>query len=228
VAKFSHESMLKQEEALAELDSSIDDWVSKLDMAENRRTRVRQKLLEHVAAAALLPPADASMHTITTPPRSPTKHSFTPVLPSSGSPAPSPQRVVAQVPSTILEQPEVVAADRVTSPMSIRRSDAESIRVYVGNDIYLYSLLADVENEITKMGTGNPDAASKEAIESKRKELHRKLSHEILNGITETKLAMPKLDLASSMPLSPPAPTPPMKDEPQEEMLLLSNSVFKP
>ena len=55
VAKFSHDSMLKQEEALAELDTSIDDWVTKLEQAENRRTRVRQKLLEHVAAAATLP-----------------------------------------------------------------------------------------------------------------------------------------------------------------------------
>jgi hypothetical protein len=125
--------MLKQEEALAELDASIDDWVSKLEMAENRRTRVRQKLLEHVAAAAILPATDApspamhqsppqaihGMHTISTPPRSPSKQTFAPIHTSSGSP--SPQRVVAQVPSTILEQPVVEevaanrAAERVTS-----------------------------------------------------------------------------------------------------------------
>ncbi|EFX01029.1 hypothetical protein CMQ_5971 [Grosmannia clavigera kw1407] len=55
VARFSHDAMLRQEEALAELDASIDDWVTKLEQAENRRTRVRQKLLEHVAAAATLP-----------------------------------------------------------------------------------------------------------------------------------------------------------------------------
>ncbi|CAL3967741.1 unnamed protein product [Diplocarpon coronariae] len=53
-ARFSHESMLRQEEALSELDASIDDWVCKLEQAENRRTRVRQKLLEHVAAALLV------------------------------------------------------------------------------------------------------------------------------------------------------------------------------
>jgi len=46
--------MLKQEEALAELDYSIDEWVAKLEQADNRRTRVRQKLLEHVAAALTL------------------------------------------------------------------------------------------------------------------------------------------------------------------------------
>ncbi|EEY14430.1 conserved hypothetical protein [Verticillium alfalfae VaMs.102] len=55
VARFSTDSMLKQEEALGELDASIDDWVNKLEHAENRRARVRQKLLEHVAAAAILP-----------------------------------------------------------------------------------------------------------------------------------------------------------------------------
>ena len=48
--------MLKQEEALSELDASIEDWVAKLEQAENRRSRVRQKLLEHIAAATLLPP----------------------------------------------------------------------------------------------------------------------------------------------------------------------------
>ncbi|KAI9167594.1 hypothetical protein HJFPF1_03725 [Paramyrothecium foliicola] len=250
VAKFSHESMLKQEEALAELDASIDDWVSKLEMAENRRTRVRQKLLEHVAAAAILPSSDSpssspsqspqpvghGVHTISTPPRSPTKQTFTHTHTSSGSP--SPQRVVAQVPSTILEQPIVEEATANSAPArgpslasAARRSDAESIRVYVGNDIYLYSLLADVENEISKMNTSNPDPTSKEAIESKRRELHRKMSHEILNGLTESpaKLPLPKLDLNSSAtPLSPPAPTPPMKDEQAQDGLLLSNSVFKP
>ena len=54
MAKFSRDSILKQEEALAELDVSIDDWVSKLEMAEERRTQIRQRLLEHVAAAMTL------------------------------------------------------------------------------------------------------------------------------------------------------------------------------
>jgi len=75
VAKFSHESILKQEEALIELDLSIDDWATKLDQAENRRIRVRQKLLEHVAAAITLSTAPST--TVTngedTPPRSPDK-----------------------------------------------------------------------------------------------------------------------------------------------------------
>ena len=72
---FSKERLLKQEEALIELDKSIDAWVFKLEVAENRRLRVRQKLLEHVAAALTL---DMTAHsptntTCSTPPVSPTK-----------------------------------------------------------------------------------------------------------------------------------------------------------
>ena len=55
LSKFSTESIIKQEEALAELDLSIDEWVTKLEQAENRRARVSQKLLEHIAAALAVP-----------------------------------------------------------------------------------------------------------------------------------------------------------------------------
>ncbi|KAH6641619.1 Up-regulated during septation-domain-containing protein [Chaetomium tenue] len=117
-AKFSHESILKQEEALAELDTSIDEWTTKLEHVENRRIRVRQKLLEHVAAAVTLGAPTGSVvgvseslqfalgvvrpqnAELSTPPRSPVKTSFVHAVPSSSS---SPHR--AQVPSTILEQP---------------------------------------------------------------------------------------------------------------------------
>ena len=54
MANFSRESILKQEEALAELDISIDEWLAKLETAEERRTTIRQKLLQHVAAALTL------------------------------------------------------------------------------------------------------------------------------------------------------------------------------
>ncbi|KAI9832433.1 MAG: hypothetical protein M1838_005643 [Thelocarpon superellum] len=64
VEKFSRESMLKQEEALGELDNSIDDWVGKLDQAESRRNRIQQKLMEHVAAALTLPPPSSGMETM--------------------------------------------------------------------------------------------------------------------------------------------------------------------
>lgn len=72
---FSRESLLKQEEALAELDISIDEFILKLEQAENRRLRLRQKLLEHVAAALLLNPPASNRGDMTesTPPRSPVK-----------------------------------------------------------------------------------------------------------------------------------------------------------
>lgn len=56
MTNFSRESILKQEETLADIDNSIDDWIRKSEQAENRRSRVRQKLLEHVAAALTLRP----------------------------------------------------------------------------------------------------------------------------------------------------------------------------
>lgn len=73
---FSRESILKQEEALAELDCSIDAWVSKLERAEDRRNRIQEKLLQHFAAASKLPmtslaqPAQTTAITLT-PPTSP-------------------------------------------------------------------------------------------------------------------------------------------------------------
>ena len=69
---FSRESLLKQEEALAELDSSVDEFIAKLEQAENRRLRLRQKLLEHVAAALVLTPNSRNAAEAT-PPRSPVK-----------------------------------------------------------------------------------------------------------------------------------------------------------
>ena len=42
---FSKERLLKQEQAVVELDKALDDWAVKLELAENRRLRVRQKLL---------------------------------------------------------------------------------------------------------------------------------------------------------------------------------------
>lgn len=78
---FSRESLLKQEEALAELDISIDEFILKLEQAENRRLRLRQKLLEHVAAAIVLNPTARGYTAATTPPRSPVKTDSTPPRP---------------------------------------------------------------------------------------------------------------------------------------------------
>ena len=246
VAKFSHESMLKQEEALTELDASIDDWVIKLEQADNRRTRVRQKLLEHVAAAACLSVSSAAtvaseslqqavaglsgVGNISTPPRSPLRQSFSSAHTASNSS--SPQRVVAQVPSTIFENPAVEEAaglhgDERLSTASLRRSDVESIRIYAGDDVY--TLLADVENEITKMSANATERISGEATvpNPKQIQLHRQKSHEMLSGLIDG--STPKKETSSPRPLSPPAPTPPLKDAPAEEgLILLTSAVFRP
>jgi hypothetical protein len=236
VAKFSHDSMLKQEEALAELDASIDDWVNKLEQAENRRTRVRQKLLEHVAAAATLPttattaaseslqqamgirpPPPIGVGNISTPPRSPTKIAFAPHTVSN---SPSPQRVVAQVPSTILEMPLVEEAALAEDTLSSLRH-VESIRVYADSDVY--ALLADVESQFSKMSS-QAEVASSPMSDSERRQLHRARSHELLNGMMAIK------GLNSPMPPSPPAPSPPMKDSPatDSEAIFLTSAVFRP
>ncbi|KAB8294820.1 hypothetical protein EYC80_006781 [Monilinia laxa] len=139
-ARFSHDSILKQEEALAELDSSIDDWVSKLDQAENRRTRVRQKLLEHVAAAVFMPVTtpkerndSAISMAVITPPRSPIKETI-PI-----------QEALLEV-EIIPKLSEMELKQKRES----RRRAVESIRIYADSDVF--ALLADVEDEINRMG----------------------------------------------------------------------------
>ncbi|KAL7915283.1 Up-regulated during septation domain-containing protein [Trichoderma velutinum] len=179
-ARLSAESMLRQEEALAELDASIDGWVIKLERTENRRTRVRQKLLEHIAAAAILsvrketpPPQQQQpsspvqqpspvqirvVQDIATPPRSPTQTTFN-NRPESASPPPL--RVVAQVPSMILELPaeDVVPENKVdlSRKSTMKSSDGESIRIYAGDE--LFALLTDVEDEIIRMNNAIPESS---------------------------------------------------------------------
>ncbi len=253
--------MLKQEEALAELDASIDDWVTKLEQAENRRTRVRQKLLEHVAAAAILPVPDGisfvppsyqgsggapcpGVNDMSTPPRSPAKQTFT-----SPRASPSPQRVVAQVPSTILEHPiieEEAAAgkdlNRAVSTTTLKRSDVESIRVYAGDD--LYALLADVEDEITRLSRTpdelrpSPQPAAAPWLDREQQRSQEKLRGEKSGpspSASASTAAAPSTatatatDAGSAQAQSPRAPTPPMKDSPKAASgLLLTSAVFKP
>lgn len=54
IMRCPRDSILRQEEALAELDVAIDVWVSKVEAAEERRTRIRQILLGHTTAAVTL------------------------------------------------------------------------------------------------------------------------------------------------------------------------------
>ncbi|MCJ1288590.1 hypothetical protein MMC34_000118 [Xylographa carneopallida] len=76
-ATFAMENIVKQEDALIELDVSIDEWAIKLEHAKDRRYQIRQKLLEHIAAIAMLRVPDNSRTNgsagAQTPPRSPEK-----------------------------------------------------------------------------------------------------------------------------------------------------------
>ncbi|KAF7870584.1 hypothetical protein EAF04_004328 [Stromatinia cepivora] len=154
-AKFSHDSILKQEEALAELDSSIDDWVSKLDQAENRRTRVRQKLLEHVAAAVFMPVTDSntvdrdsmSMNTIT-PPRSPPRSPIKGIIPVLETHPEVDVEVEVEVERRLSEA-------EIKQKKEYRRKAVESIRIYADSDVF--ALLADVEDEINRMSDPSSD-----------------------------------------------------------------------
>ncbi|OTB16492.1 hypothetical protein K445DRAFT_292380 [Daldinia sp. EC12] len=242
VAKFSYESMLKQEETLAELDASIDDWVTKLEQAENRRTRVRQKLLEHVAAASTLSMVKDIGGTsdilqqimgvrlpngtsdISTPPRSPTKITSST---QSQSPSPSPQRVVARVPSMIPELPSEETEDDAAegnrkSSVESTLQRMESIRIYADSDVY--ALLADVENEFTKLNDGvtGPEVTGSPKSEEQRRILHRAHSHDILSNHNPYSKCLNK-----TPPISPPAPAPPLKNSPRAEVFL-SAAVFQP
>ena len=238
--------MLKQEETVAELDTSIDEWVNKLERAENRRTRVRQKLLEHVAAAATLGAVTGDVFGVSenlqlaigvrplnaanlcTPPRSPVKTSFTPTHPSS---SPSPHR--AHVPSTILEQPlfeEAALMEAKEGGIEAPLRRAETIRVYADNAVF--DLLADVENTITRMGNGDMSAkdSTEPAPDAERKRLPcRARSHEALRGSPARKpLPISKLaEKPSSSSLSSIVSTPPAS-EPATGEIFLTSAVFKP
>lgn len=215
--------------------------MSKLEHAENRRTRVRQKLLEHVAAAVTtapappcqetraleptvraFPPANALAVTATdlsTPPRSPNKETF---LKIEASPSPSPQRVVARVPSVIPEEADSIASCRfsVATMAQSTLERMESIRIYADSDVY--ELLADVESEFTKLNGRQaitPDPVQSPRFEAKRIELHRARSHELLNGPTKL----------SSKPASP--TTKPLYNDnnaADDTGFILTSAVFKP
>lgn len=258
MAKFSTDAMLRQEESLAELDASIDDWMNKLEQAEQRRSLVRQKLLEHVAAAVTLPmsPGTAAaaseslqqamglrtpavtmngLGNISTPPRSPTKTSSCSSSRNNSS-SPSPQRVAANahVPSTIIEQPHVEEAE------SMRRlTDSESIRVYADSDVY--ALLADVEDEISKMGvasqqdsreTKDPREARVE-VTATANDARKQVCRARSDGMLRDSVNIQQEEISF---LSPPTPStsvghssPPRdRDTSDIEPIFLTSAVFKP
>ncbi|KAK5987199.1 hypothetical protein PT974_11320 [Cladobotryum mycophilum] len=228
---FTRESIIKQEAALADLDASIDNWFGKLEKAENRRTRVRQKLLEHIAAAAILPMAGVScnpsqswppnMQGITTPPRSPTTTSFFDCADKTST---SPPRMTAQVPSTIPELPldEKMEENQAAVPSrqtTIKGPNTESIQIYPGED--LLALLTDVEDEIHRIN-GRTHRANQ--MNQQKPQISIRLQQINAQGYKNHL----ESTFTTPAPLSPPAPTPPLKDPPKTEELLLTSAVYKP
>lgn len=166
-------------------------------------------------------PESAHAANISTPPRSPTKQSFSAHTQSS---SPSPQRVVAQVPSTILEQPLFEEAANVGLGLSAQKGGdataplrrAETIRIYADNDVY--ALFADVEDQIAKMGVGEQQPTKEPLSEDERRELHRARSQELLSG-------SPLKKKPSTESPSTPSPT---KEGLTNDEVFLTNAVFKP
>ncbi|EPE05492.1 hypothetical protein F503_02231 [Ophiostoma piceae UAMH 11346] len=201
VAKFSHDSMLKQEEALAELDTSIDDWVTKLEQADNRRTRVPSTILEQ-------PLVEEAMATIAKSEAAAAAAAAAVSAKSGPKPAAIATTAVPEASTTANAVPDTPLSPASTiDGLGGRRVDVESIRIYAGDDVY--ALLADVENQITQMGgptAGTPAAAAganatpstapagssaydyfsipqhTRLTDQERRELHRAHSQELLNG----------------------------------------------
>jgi hypothetical protein len=146
---------------------SIDDWFTKLEQAENRRMRVRQKLLEHVAAALTMPSAAVGMtgartHGLLDGERDdgrdqgmmtmvPRRH----ISMGEETPPRSPVKEQTRVPSPD-GSPERLALPLRPQTQSIQelednasRMSKESIRIYADSDVY--ALLADVQAEINRM-----------------------------------------------------------------------------
>lgn len=214
MARFSPESMLKQEEALTELDASIDDWATKLEMAENRRTRVRQKLLEHVAAAAVLMappvqtyttpnPSNTNTNTTSssapTPPRSPTKPSSSSSTSRSvgGASSPSPQRrgSITGVPSTILENPVGEEA------ASAHRSPGVAVTpAAAGLEVSRVASLKRADVESIRIYAGDEITTLLASVEN---EITR-LSHEVAGGSGKASPPVPEQQHTKSASLDEP------------------------
>lgn len=158
MAKFSYECLLKQEEALSELDVSIDGWVSKLEQADNRRIRVRQKLLEHVAATLLmkhpvsmrLDDLRSGTSGVNTPPRSPTSE---PLLLDSAVDSSEPKELSLSDVSGLDVGTDDGKKARAQESLEDSEEDKalENILIYADSDVY--ALLADMEDEMKRFGS---------------------------------------------------------------------------
>ncbi|TLD36875.1 Up-regulated during septation-domain-containing protein [Venturia nashicola] len=138
---FSKERLIKQQEALIELDKSIDHWIVKLERAENRRLRLRQKLLEHVAAAmALGPPSQCEY------PQAPSYLEAQRPLPVHAQQTTTPPRSPDMSPISPRYANLVIKSPK---PLRLDRKEVESIKIYADDQVL--NLFSDIEQAVTKM-----------------------------------------------------------------------------
>lgn len=110
---------------MVQLDKSIDEWITKLEQVDNRRTRVRQMLLEHIAASLIL---SATYDT------QGSSQEEIPAIPND---------VDAEVDALDIEFNDVASVAR------------ESIKIYADYGVYgdgdMADLLADIERQMETM-----------------------------------------------------------------------------
>ena len=137
---FTREGLIRQEEALAELDLSLDDWISKIEQAENRRLRIRQKVLEHFCVAMTLGQGCQEQ----TPPRSPVERTvYSPKLETTIA------ATTAMMTATEPElRPLMVESPKVGGDPEKRR-DVQSIKIYADGNVL--DLFSDIEQAIDNM-----------------------------------------------------------------------------
>jgi hypothetical protein len=117
-----------------------------------------------------------------------------------------------------------MSVNEVEAMTSLRR--AETIRVYADDGVY--ALLADVEDTITKMSSGDLSTKEVPLPEAERKKLFRTRSHDVLSGSPARKpLPISKLDEKKSCSSLTTASTPPAA-EPASDEIFLTIAVFKP
>ncbi|KAI9665663.1 MAG: hypothetical protein M1821_003597 [Bathelium mastoideum] len=170
-AIFTRDGLIRQEEALAELDASLDDWIGKIEQAENRRLRIRQKVLEHFCAAITLTPqpgvaAQTSLSPITsvtgashvgiqvqglqgtqeqTPPRSPVEKADSPRLASLLPSAPA-MTIATVIPD---HEAKPLSSDSPKLGDPEKRRDVQSIKIYADGNVL--DLFSDIEQAIDNM-----------------------------------------------------------------------------
>lgn len=142
---FSREDMLRQELALARLDHALDDYSSKMEQAENRRTRIRQKLLEHVAAALTLSPPSSSPSTDFIVGTSKAavetgvgvglgvRVGFPGVVDQGNTPPDTPESRPTTPPMSSSSSSS--SSKHLHSPPMVNRKDVESIRIYADSNL---------------------------------------------------------------------------------------------